>query len=197
MPFSVKKERERLMFSLQRTAEYHRARTAFFSNLHTLLMAFILLGGATAVYTSQLGRLAAVATPVLGLLIVCLSIMDLLLKTGERAHQFQDLSRRFTELQEEVVGTASPTAQDISRWQGRRMTIEKDEPPTLYVLNCLVHNKVVYSRYTGEEATKYLIGVTSIQRLFAPFFDFCPGKVRHSTGEKHRESGPRNPDEEG
>jgi hypothetical protein len=99
------------------------------------------IGGSSVVaslgtlFPASLGLIAAT-------IVVFMSGIDLVAGTSEMARRHNDLRRRYCDLEAEIVSELDPTETSIAKWQGKRLSIESDEPPTYVALDVLCYNEL-------------------------------------------------------
>ncbi|MEG2663544.1 MAG: hypothetical protein RSE33_12245 [Hafnia sp.] len=156
-----------LLFDVRRSVRYHNRRRAFFDRLDQLTNVLALVFGSVSIYgvLSHTGNLL----PVLSAGIVTIfSAFNLVIGSSQRARNHFDLARRFIDLEQKIV-TSEPSARLLAKYTSERLSIEKDEPPVLRVLDCICYNE--QGRAMGF-SDRDILRITSVQRLCAPFFDW-------------------------
>lgn len=154
-----------MLFGIRRSIRYHQRRRAFFDRCDQLGNVFSLVFGSAAIYGVLDKDYHALALIASGLVTV-LSAVNLVFGSAQRARLHHDLSRKFTELERQMLGR--PSAEVYQTISEKRLDIESEEPPVLHVLDCLCHNEQMRSEgYRRED----LAQIKWWQRLFAQFFD--------------------------
>jgi hypothetical protein len=80
-----------------------------------------------------------------GLVAATLGALDLVFGFSHRARDHEVLHKRFTDLAADLRTTASPTQEEVQRWERRRLEIEADEPPTYWALEASCWNEVAHA----------------------------------------------------
>lgn len=130
-----------VLWAVQKSQRYHSRRTAFFDRWNKTTALVGILGGSTAFaavgkYVPEtIGTIAAA-------FVVVMSGVDLVASTGEMARRHNDLRRRFCELEAEIRQCAAVEDTVVASWQGKRLSIESDEPPTYVALDLLCENEL-------------------------------------------------------
>lgn len=92
--------------------------------------------------------------------------LDLVVGTSRKARTYNNLARRFIEIERQMTLVAEPSEDDVRHFQAKRLDIEADEPPILRNLDTLCHNELV--RASGYGKT-YPLGF--FQKWLANFTD--------------------------
>jgi hypothetical protein len=177
-----------LLFGVRRSVRYHTRRRRFFDRLRKSITFLTVIAGMStlAMLLSELNPAWALLTAAL---VTFFGIIDLILNTAEGARLHADLSRRFIELEMDIVLAGENLAdQQLREFASRRLRIELEEPPMMRVLDCVCHNEIVQAMGHGKE---YEVKLTKAQRFFASFIDICPEEIRITPGrtpssESHR-----------
>lgn len=162
-----------LLFDVRRSVRYHNRRRAFFDRLDQLTNVLALVFGSVSIYgvLSHAGNLL----PVLSAAIVTIfSAFNLVVGSSQRARNHFDLARRFIDLEQQIV-TTEPNAKQLPQFISERLSIEKDEPPVLRVLDCICYNEQARAMECPRDQ---MIHITFGQRLCAPFFDWRADKMQ-------------------
>jgi len=168
----VATEHYKLLFGVRRSVRYHMRRVSFFYRAHKWLTVLAATGGVGTITALVIG--SSQATLVFGGVTAFFSVIDLVFNLAKRAREHNDLARRFIDLEKELFdaeeGIDRMMLADLT---GQRLSIEKDEPPVLRVLDIICHNELVTAMDCGEEYEKRVMW---FQRLCADFFDILPYK---------------------
>lgn len=132
--------RWQLEFGLGRSQRYTSKRKAFYEFLENLSVILSLVGGSAVV--SQ----ALINMPQIqlwgGILVVCASITSLVFRWSEKARLFDELYRRYNDLEVELIELGkSATEADLKSILGKYVLVERDEPAVLNVLMISCHNE--------------------------------------------------------
>jgi hypothetical protein len=170
---------QELLFGVRRSIRYHTRRKRFFDRLRKCITFFTAVLGVTtlAMLLSNLEPIWPMVTTVL----VCLfGTVDLILNTAEGARLHGELTRRYIELEMEIVLAGEPLSDaQLREFASRRLRISIEEPPIMRVLDCVCHNELVEAMGHGRI---YEVRVTWVQRFFANFWDISPREIRINTG---------------
>lgn len=164
-----------ILFAVKRSSRYHAARRDFFESLELLTNFPYLLLGSAAVYMLLLEQLGQENILWFTAGVAVISVLKQVFRIEQYVKQHVELYKRFMDLERMIVAVEEPTDSDIKVWQKERLEIEKDEPGTKEVLNCLMHNKVVRS---DGYPSDYLLEIKWYQGIFAQFFDIFPDKIK-------------------
>lgn len=137
-------DRWELLWAVQKSQRYHSRRNAFFDRWNKTTAFVGIVGGSTAF--AAVGKyLPETAGTVAAAFVVLMSAIDLVASTGEMARRHNELKRRFCELEAEIRQCAKVEDNVIASWQGKRLAIEADEPPTYVALDLLCENELARS----------------------------------------------------
>lgn len=168
-----------LLLGVRRSVRYHARRRRFFDRLRKVITFFTVLAGIST-FVLLLSNQPPIWTLVTAALVTFFGIIDLILNTAEGARLHADLSRRFIELEMDIVLAGENLSdQQLREFASRRLRIELEEPPMMRVLDCICHNEIVQAMGHGKE---YEVKLTRAQRFFASFMDICPGEIRITAG---------------
>lgn len=158
---------EGLLFDIRRAVRYHNRRRGFFDRLDQLTNVLALIFGSVSIYgvLAQSNHLLAVLSAAV---VTVFSAFNLVIGSSQRARNHFDLARRFIDLEQRIV-TSEPSARLLAKYTSERLSIEKDEPPVLHVLDCICYNE--QGRAMGYSDSDILC-ISFAQRLCAPFFDW-------------------------
>jgi len=159
------------LFGVRRAIRYHNARRAFFDGLGDWTnFLTIICGGCVVFFVSASLATRSTAAIVFGALISVLTAVDLVVGFAVKARTHADLSRRFCELERDMLLLAGqPSEEDLRDILRRRLDIEADGPFILRVLEATCHNEV--ARTMGWPSTD-LAEIGFWQDVCKQFFDF-------------------------
>ena len=161
----------RQLFSIQRSIRYHARRQGFYDFWNTLTNAISIIGGAgTVAAVMENSPFAAHWKLWFPAIITIASTLNLVWGTSRAARLHNDLYRRFTELEREMIA-AAPSEGALQNIYSKRLAIEADEPPVKFALDVLCHNELV--RAMGLDDYRE---VNLWQRLCAHFYSFPNSK---------------------
>lgn len=177
-----------LLFGVRRSVRYHARRRRFFDRLRRGITFLTVIAGISTL-TILLSNIRPPWPLVTAAMVTLFGIIDLILNTAEGARLHADLSRRFIELEIDIVLAGEILGdQQMREFAGRRLRIELEEPPMMRVLDCVCHNEIVQAMGHGKE---YEVKLTKAQRFFANFMDICPGEIRAAQGRAPSSEIPR------
>lgn len=159
-----------LLFAVRRSIRYHDRRAAFFERLHQITGGLtVLLAGSVLFDLARPGNTPAWLTA-LALTAALLAVWDIVVGYAGRAGLHRDLKNRFVALEIAVV-EGDATAENWTRHQIKRLTIERDEPPVYRALDTLCHNEMLIAEgYDRNGAGKvHFAPVTAWQRATRHF----------------------------
>jgi hypothetical protein len=161
----VQQEWAKECFAVQRAARYHRRRQAFHDAWNNATNgAGILLGAGMVVALVKDADALAIAAAVV---ITVLSTFNVVWGTSRRARLHDDLHRRYVELEKTWPAAGPIDAPACRAARARRLAIEADEPPTMFVVSVLSHNDVARATGAGD-----CFAVPLWQRWLAHFWAF-------------------------
>lgn len=161
-----------LLFGIRRSIRYHNRRRSFYDRLHKFNTIIAVVGG-SAVIATILGKLGASWPLAFSVVITISAAVDLALNSSQAARFHHDLSRKYFDIEKEMIAGQEPSDQDLVAWTERRLTIEADEPPVLHVLNTICHNELCRALGYGNP-----VNLSWLQRLFSNFFDIREYKIQ-------------------
>lgn len=176
MGINLTNEYEGLLFDLRRSVRYHNRRRAFFDRLDQMTNVFSLVFGSSAIYgvLSKAGNndnwamlSAAVVT--------IFSALNLVVGSSRRAREHFDFARKFFELEQKLISIPEVSEMVLREITVERLSIEKDEPPVLRVLDSICYNDQLLSMdYPPDQ----MVVIGFWQRQLSQFMDFRADKLR-------------------
>jgi len=168
---NIRKEVSKLRFNIDRSCRYHARRRSFFDLWHRVIMFLVILLGSAAFSDalSIIGRGGGDSAKVLAFIAALLAALDLVVGFSHRARDHALLYMRFMDLAVEIANAVEPSVQELSRWNAKRYTIEKDEPPEYRALNFACYNEAVVARGSSPEAC---VPLSWWQKLWMHFWRF-------------------------
>ncbi|QBH98697.1 hypothetical protein EKN56_06430 [Limnobaculum zhutongyuii] len=166
---------EGLLFDIRRSVRYHNRRRAFYDRLDQLTNVIALVFGSATIYSVLTPQARNTWTVLSAASVTIFSAINLVVGSSQRARSHYDLAKRFFALEEEIIQVEKPTGKLLREMTTKRLSIEKDEPPVLRVLDCICYNEQVQAMAYGREQ---MIKIGWWQRLCSPFFDVRPDKMR-------------------
>lgn len=144
-----------LLFGVRRSVRYHRRREHFFDTWGKWTNGLNIVFGSAAA-GAFLSHARAI-TPVLALLVVLTSTVDVIVGSATAARKHSDLARRFIEIETAMVLCPAGTGEDIARFTAQRLAVEADEPPVMRMLDILCHNELAMASGNDDSAI-YRVG---------------------------------------
>lgn len=163
-----------LLFGVRRSIRYHNRRRTYYDRFHKFNMIVGVVGG-SAVIAALLGEFGDIWPLAFSALIAVSAATDLVINSSQMARFHHDLSRKYFEIEKEMVSYHKPTEEAVVEWTERRLSIEADEPPVLHVLNTICHNELCRALGYGQQ-----VKLGRLQRLFSSFFDLGEHKLNQS-----------------
>ena len=159
-----------LLFCVIRSVRYHSRRMQALDQIDKTIKIMAAISGVgtiTAVVSEYMGP---VYIAVFAACVSFLSTIDIVLGFSSKARAHNDLTRRWIDLEREIVLTENKmTTTKLTGFVNKRLEIEKDEPPILKVQDVICHNELV--RAMGYDK-KHLKHISVFQRLLSPVIDF-------------------------
>ena len=165
-----------LLFGVRRSVRYHVRRRQFFDRLDfTTKFLIVVTGGGTVVAVGNDSNNHVVAM-IFGGLVAMFSAIDLIIGCSKAARNHHDLSREFIELEKKLMKDEQhPTETKLAEYAGKRLEIEKEEPPKLRALDLLCADELVKAGgYPEEESHKF----KWYQRFFADCIDINASEIK-------------------
>jgi hypothetical protein len=138
-----------LLFGVRRSIRYHQRRVDFFERLHMVVTGIQIAAGSAAV-AIVFGSYPKLSAWFSGGVAV-LATIDLVVGTSTKARVHSDLSRRFSQLERDMVPLEADqtriTPEVLSGFVQRRLAIQEDEPPVHRMIDLLSHNELVRASY--------------------------------------------------
>ncbi len=141
-----------LEFAVGRSIRYHKARAAFFSNVHQLnaAIAAISSGGTLAAAFGPLPWLTQILAAVATLTSIG-TVLDEKLGFKRKSVIYNRLQCRFGDLKVKMEGATGIKEEDIRAWTAEKASIERGEPAEMRVLNMKCRNEEAMSRGYGYD----------------------------------------------
>ena len=165
------KSKQDLLFGVRRSIRYHIRRCRFFDRLNKTTKVLTAFAG-SATLISAISKLGDEWTIVFAAFVAIFATIDLVFSTSQSARNYQDLSRRFIQLEKKIY-TMKP--EDLEALTAERLDIEADEPPPLRVLDSICHNELRRAMGFGPDGD---VRIRWYQRWFAQFFDIREHIIR-------------------
>lgn len=156
-----------LLFGVRRSIRYHHRRKRFFDRIHKISTILSALSG-SATIAAVLAKAGPNWIITFAALVAVFSVIDLVVGTAQAARLYDDLGKRFINLEKLIISKAEFTQQDLADFTAQRLDIEADEPPPLKVLDSICHNELL--RAMGYDRSKFL-KISWYQRLFSQIID--------------------------
>ncbi|HFI3295736.1 TPA: hypothetical protein ACGPXS_004920 [Escherichia coli] len=174
MKTNLAREWEGLLFDVRRSVRYHNRRRAWFDRLDQATNVLSLIFGSTAIYgvLSQSNKNLAMLSAAV---VTIFSAINLVVGSSRRARAHFDFARKFFELEQKMILVPEITEESLRTITSERLSIEKDEPPVLRVLDSICYNEQILSMDYPKDQ---MIVVGFWQRLFSPVLDFQASKLR-------------------
>lgn len=166
-----KTEKNNLLWGIQLAVRYHQHRIRFYDSIHMLsTFLMILLGSGTVIFA--LKNMDPVLVMSAGLLVTFFSTLDLVWGTTKKSRFHYDLSKRFINLEREIIKIEDG---DLAQIINQRLLIEMEEPPVLRVLYDYCYNEMLQMKGTEEGN---ILKFKWYHRLTKDFTDFFPDKIK-------------------
>lgn len=174
MERNLVREWEGLLFDVRRSVRYHNRRRAWFDRLDQTTNVLSLIFGSAAIYgvLSQANANLAVFSAAT---VTVFSAINLVVGSSQRARTHFDFARKFFELEREMNLVTKVSDESLRTITSERLSIEKDEPPVLRVLDSICYNEQILSM---DYPTDQMIVVGFWQRFFSPVLDFQASNLR-------------------
>ncbi|ENA0199942.1 hypothetical protein ABFI44_002106 [Salmonella enterica] len=165
---------EGLLFDVRRSVRYHNRRRACFDRLDQTTNVLSLIFGSAAIYgvLSQANANWAVLSAAI---VTVFSAVNLVVGSSQRARAHFDFARKFFELEQKMMLMPEVTDESLRLITAERLSIEKDEPPVLRVLDSICYNEQILSM---DYPTDQMVVVGFWQRLLSPIMDFRASTLR-------------------
>lgn len=174
METNLDHEWEGLLFDVRRSVRYHNRRRAWFDRMDQTTNVLSLIFGSTAIYgvlsqaNTNLALLSAAVVTVF-------SAINLVVASSQRARAHFDFARKFFELEQKMILVSNVSKESVQSITAERLSIEKDEPPVLRVLDSICYNEQILSM---DFPTDQMVVVGFWQRLLSPIMDFRASTLR-------------------
>ncbi|EBS1537230.1 hypothetical protein ACNZ7H_000750 [Escherichia coli] len=174
METNLDHEWEGLLFDVRRSVRYHNRRRAWFDRLDQTTNVLSLIFGSTAIYgiLSQANTNLAVLSAAI---VTVFSAINLVVASSQRARAHFDFARKFFELEQKMILVSNVSKESVQAITAERLSIEKDEPPVLRVLDSICYNEQILSM---DYPTDQMVVVGFWQRLLSPIMDFRASTLR-------------------
>ncbi|EHN5173275.1 hypothetical protein KI912_003131 [Salmonella enterica] len=181
MEKKLKNDWEGMLFDIRRCVRYHNRRRSFFDRIDKLSNLLSLILGSATIYgiLAQTSNSLALCSAAV---VTIFSSLNLVLASSQQARVHYDLARRFGDLEMTMIQMV-PSEKKLTTLQKARLSIEKDEPPALRVLDCICYNEQLRAMDFSDNK---MLRIGLLQRLFSPFIDFRPDRIiRVSDQDNH------------
>jgi hypothetical protein len=168
-----------LLFSVRRSARYHQHRVRFFDQLGKGISVVTMVSGIGTV-TSFISSVAGPWwTGGCAAAVAFFSAVDLVCGFSGKARLHTGLYRQWIDLEKRMICEGpSLSERQQAGLMTERLSIEKDEPPVLSVLDVICHNELVRAMECGRDE---LVHVAWWQRMFADLVDLHPHGLRKAS----------------
>jgi hypothetical protein len=166
-------ELHNLLFGVRRSIRYHNRRRRFFDGFDRFVKVLSVIGGSAAV-AAVVGSVPGLAVT-LASIVAILSAISLVVGPAQAARLHEDLAKRFSKLEYDIVRSNTPDENQVNNFVAERLLIESDEPPIMRVLDIVCQNELCEAM-GYDESELYKVGL--VQSLFAPFIDLWPSRIR-------------------
>lgn len=165
---------EGLLFDIRRSVRYHNRRRAFFDRLDQTTNVLSLIFGSAAIYgvLSQANPNWAVLSAAV---VTIFSAVNLVVGSSQRARAHFDFARKYFELEQKMILVPDASEEVVREMTVERLSIEKDEPPVLRVLDSICYNEQLLAMDYPEDQ---MVRVGFWQRFLSPVMDFQASKLR-------------------
>lgn len=168
---------EGLLFDIRRSVRYHNRRRAFYDRLDQFTNVISLIFGSTAIY-SVLGEHNKIWAVLSGAVVSIFAAINLVIGSSQRSRNHFDLSKSFVDLESKMIKEPVPSEQLLREVTSLRLSVEKDEPPVLRVLDSICYNEQLLAM---DYPVNQMIKISFCQNLFAQFFDWRASTLRKMT----------------
>jgi len=169
-----------ILFGVRRSIRYHHRRRRFFDRIHKLTTFLSALTG-TATFATVFAKAGPAWTLSFAAAVAIFSTIDLVVGTAQSARLYDDLAKRFIDLEKEIVTTGEMTDELLANFKAERLDIEKDEPPPLKVLDSICHNELMRAM---DYDPKDFVPINYYQRFFAQFFDIREHTIQRKPAQE-------------
>jgi hypothetical protein len=181
----IQKQRNKLLFGVQRSVRYHTRRRQFFDRVGFITsFLMVISGGATVTVSLGAEPEHRIYTIIFGSLVALFAAIDLIVGCSKTARDHNDLCRDFLGLQRAIILAGNEiTEKQLNEFIAKRLEIEEEEPPKLRVLDILCHNELI--KASGKNIG-HIVEVGNLQRFLADVLDVSADKLEKSM---HKKSG--------
>ncbi|HDP8225543.1 TPA: hypothetical protein P7B99_002399 [Escherichia coli] len=166
---NLNNEWEGLLFDVRRSVRYHNRRRAFYDRLDQVTNVIALIFGSATIVGVLSPHAQTIWAVLSAALVTCFSAVNLVVGSSQRARNHSDFAKQFFALEEQMIRMDKPSEEALRELTAQRLSIEKDEPPVLRVLDCICYNEQVQAM---DFSADQMIQISGWQRLCAPFFDW-------------------------
>jgi hypothetical protein len=178
----TQKQRNKLLFGVQRSVRYHARRRQFFDRIGFITNFLTVISGGATVTVSIGPEPHRIYTIIFGSLVAFFAAIDLIVGCSKTARDHNDLCRDFLGLQREIILAGNEiTEKQINEFIGKRLEIEEAEPPKLRVLDILCHNELI--KASGKNIG-HMVEVGKLQRWLADVLDISADSLEKSMHKK-------------
>ena len=132
-----------LLFSVKRSAKYHKKRQQFFEWYERFIKIIITLSS-LGIFITILSKMGEAFTLVVSAIVAFFATIDLIVRTSDSARLHSDLARRFLNLEKNMIQEDDKNISDkkLKSFQVERLEIESDEPAKKAILDIICHNEL-------------------------------------------------------
>lgn len=162
----LKREADGIEFDVRKSIRYHSKRRAFFNAWHYISLVITALSG-TAAFASLVSESDKTLALWLTGIIAVITVLDLSIGFSRHSDAYNNLERKFADLLIKIT-LNDPSEANNKEWKTERLLIEKDEPPTLKVLEQVCYNEEALAQGTPE----YICHIPWLMMRLRHFFLF-------------------------
>ena len=165
---------EGLLFDIRRSVRYHNRRRAFFDRLDQTTNVLSLVFGSAAIY-GVLSHANANWAVLSAAVVTIFSAVNLVVGSSQRARAHFDFARQYFELERKMIMVLDVSETVLRDITAERLSVEKNEPPVLKVLDCICYNEQLRAM---DYPLDQMVAVGFWQRMLSPVMDFQASKLR-------------------
>ena len=170
-------KRHKLLFRIEQSIRYHTHRKRFFEAVHNWITFIVALSG-TATFITVIGDMGQKAQLYAAFLVTVFSLVDLIIRSPEKARLYDDLSKRFIVLEKKIILSKELDTDMLTCIDAKILDIEADEPPPLRILNAICRNETLQAKGYDKEKHKTLYKEIGLwQYRLRNIWDLCPDKI--------------------
>ncbi len=167
-----------LRFCCFDNATYHAARAGYFDRMHRIFMGVVLLSSSAAISSLAFWPMIAPWAPLISIIPVVVSTLDLVVAPGTKAQAHTTLRARYFELLADVE-ESNLSPENCKRWQAALHRTSAGEPPVVYrAIKANAYNSAVDMLLSETEAEKRRLSIPFCHWVFASVWPFHSASYR-------------------